>query len=440
MSPCVMSNNANPHSHFPTQDPTDSSFAGNLSDDLFDSSFSFMNNDNGMEYYLASPPDASGARSPDPNQREDQAGPSEQQQQDHAAAQAQHAQQHAPFSMSPLTLHDQSMDLAGGGYSYPPYAIPYANHGATAGAHPSGFHPYRSSMTGTFAHSPRSPKSPSLSSSPHGSINSNRFSFNSGPGAPTAVSPALVSPASLNGSIPEPSPTNPYIYHYPLYQHAGPGGGMGGVGGSGTPLTAMSNLANVSPTGPGMSMVAGFPYPTSVLSQSPIGKNGRGAVRNTRGAAAASMAGGRRSRRVKQEEDDDDEDDEEEEDEEGGSPEKGGLGLSNATDDRVPVPSKREDVRKARIESEQRRRDELREGFKRLKDALPQTSQRASKSSLLDRSVQHIQAIEGANRYLLQQLDEATKECAKLREILHSEVKHRTASNSPDQPGMSRHH
>lgn len=56
---------------------------------------------------------------------------------------------------------------------------------------------------------------------------------------------------------------------------------------------------------------------------------------------------------------------------------------------RAISPSRREvtrsDARRARIESEQRRRDELREGFKTLKGVLPPSGQRASKSSLLDR-------------------------------------------------------
>jgi hypothetical protein len=46
---------------------------------------------------------------------------------------------------------------------------------------------------------------------------------------------------------------------------------------------------------------------------------------------------------------------------------------------------KREEIRRQRIESEQRRRDELREGYKRLKDALPPSNQKSSKVSLLDR-------------------------------------------------------
>jgi hypothetical protein len=46
---------------------------------------------------------------------------------------------------------------------------------------------------------------------------------------------------------------------------------------------------------------------------------------------------------------------------------------------------RRETIRRQRIESEQRRRDELRDGYRRLKDALPVSNQKSSKVSLLDR-------------------------------------------------------
>jgi hypothetical protein len=46
---------------------------------------------------------------------------------------------------------------------------------------------------------------------------------------------------------------------------------------------------------------------------------------------------------------------------------------------------RREEIRRQRIESEQRRRDELREGYRRLKDSLPVSNQKSSKVSLLDR-------------------------------------------------------
>jgi len=57
--------------------------------------------------------------------------------------------------------------------------------------------------------------------------------------------------------------------------------------------------------------------------------------------------------------------------------------LNTATD--ASRDSRRETVRKQRIESEQRRRDELREGYARLKETLPASNQKASKVSILDR-------------------------------------------------------
>ncbi|OWZ57602.1 hypothetical protein C345_02899 [Cryptococcus neoformans A2-102-5] len=364
-------------------------------DDVFDSSFSFMNTDTSMDYYLASP--LEGAKSPGNNGNQSREDANKEPSDDR-------------FSLSPLTMNDQAMqplDISNTVYSYPPYALTYQHQrvtgitGANFGSHhPVIYQPYRPGTSGDFTNHPlRSPELPSLSSSPHGSIESSRLSFS----APTAVSPSLVSPGSLSGSIPDPSPTHSYAgYHRPFYSST-PSMGMPGMG-----------MGNISPTGPGLSMVAGFPYPTSVVSQQ---GSKAGPMRNLRIRT--------RGKNVKEEEVGDDDDDDSSK----------GLGLTNENEDRVPVSNKREDVRRARIESEQRRRDELREGFKRLKDALPITNQRSSKSSLLDRSVAHIQAIEGANRYLLAQLEEQQKECAKLREILHGEVMQRNVSGSPDQPG-----
>ncbi|MDK0628419.1 helix-loop-helix domain-containing protein, partial [Clostridium perfringens] len=56
--------------------------------------------------------------------------------------------------------------------------------------------------------------------------------------------------------------------------------------------------------------------------------------------------------------------------------------------------SRRETIRKQRIESEQRRRDELRDGYARLKDTLPPSNQKASKVSLLDRATNHLRYLE----------------------------------------------
>ena len=50
-----------------------------------------------------------------------------------------------------------------------------------------------------------------------------------------------------------------------------------------------------------------------------------------------------------------------------------------------PPPSVRETNRRLRIESEQRRRDELMSGYARLKDTLPVSNERSSQVSLLNR-------------------------------------------------------
>ena len=52
--------------------------------------------------------------------------------------------------------------------------------------------------------------------------------------------------------------------------------------------------------------------------------------------------------------------------------------------------NRREEVRRQRIESEQHRRDELRDGCRRLKDVLPVSNQKSSKVALLHRATTHI--------------------------------------------------
>ncbi|XAO21722.1 hypothetical protein I312_100477 [Cryptococcus bacillisporus CA1280] len=363
-------------------------------DEIPDSSFSFMNTDTSMDFYLASP--AERTKSPEINGN-----------QPHENAKESSRDRFSP----PLTMNDHVMhplDLSNTIYPYPSYVLTYQHQQSLRNTdiengshhHPDIFQPYRPDTDSDFTRRPLgSPESPSLSSSPHGSIESSRLPF----GAPTAVSPSLVSPRSIADSIPDSSLTQSYgVYHDPVYSR--------------TQSMGMQDMnmgtGNIFLTGPGLNMVAGFPYPTSMVSQQGLKA---GPMRNIKRRI--------REKKLKEEDVTDDDDDDSSK----------GLGLTNENEDQVPAPNKREDVRRARIESEQRRRDELREGFKRLKDVLPMANQRSSKSSLLDRSVAHIEAIEGANRYLLAQLKEQQKECAKLREILHGEVMPKNASDSPDQ-------
>ncbi|KAJ7257776.1 hypothetical protein C8J57DRAFT_545067 [Mycena rebaudengoi] len=79
--------------------------------------------------------------------------------------------------------------------------------------------------------------------------------------------------------------------------------------------------------------------------------------------------------------------------------------------------SRRETIRKQRIESEQRRRNELRDGYARLKDTLPTTNQKSSKVSLLDRATNHVRNLEIAKGDLERRLKEAESEVKHLRHI-----------------------
>lgn len=77
--------------------------------------------------------------------------------------------------------------------------------------------------------------------------------------------------------------------------------------------------------------------------------------------------------------------------------------------------NRRETIRRQRIESEQRRRDELREGYRRLKDSLPVSNQKSSKVSLLDRATTHIKYLEVSTNQLQSRLQQAEAEVARLR-------------------------
>jgi len=77
----------------------------------------------------------------------------------------------------------------------------------------------------------------------------------------------------------------------------------------------------------------------------------------------------------------------------------------------------RETIRRQRIESEQRRRDELRDGYRRLKDALPVSNQKSSKVSLLDRATTHVKYLEMTAQQLQTRLQQAEAEVQRLRTV-----------------------
>lgn len=104
------------------------------------------------------------------------------------------------------------------------------------------------------------------------------------------------------------------------------------------------------------------------------------------------------------------------------------------------VQRRREEIRKQRIESEQRRRDELRDGYRRLKDVLPVSNQKSSKVSLLDRgeyqaivylaspelispATSHIKYLEMMQHQLQTNLTQSDLEVARLRQCVHESLR-----------------
>ncbi|KAH7334344.1 hypothetical protein B0J17DRAFT_720752 [Rhizoctonia solani] len=113
-----------------------------------------------------------------------------------------------------------------------------------------------------------------------------------------------------------------------------------------------------------------------------------------------------------------------------GESELGGMNIS--TD--VVVSRRREEIRRQRIESEQRRRDDLREGFARLKDVLPVSNQKGSKMALLDRATSHIRYLEAMQQQMQAKLTASEMEVNRLRQIneaLMLKAAERRSSQSP---------
>ncbi|KAJ3553921.1 hypothetical protein NP233_g12533 [Leucocoprinus birnbaumii] len=79
--------------------------------------------------------------------------------------------------------------------------------------------------------------------------------------------------------------------------------------------------------------------------------------------------------------------------------------------------TRKEATRRQRIEAEQRRRDELRDGYAKLKDVLPVSNQKSSKVSLLERATNHIVFLEKSNQELKARINALEQEMSRLRAI-----------------------
>ena len=104
----------------------------------------------------------------------------------------------------------------------------------------------------------------------------------------------------------------------------------------------------------------------------------------------------------------------------------------------APIFSRKENTRRQRIEAEQRRRDELRDGYSRLKDVLPISATKSSKVNLIERGMLslpysaldpliflfhassargHILDVEKENETLKNKVAELEREVQRLRDV-----------------------
>ncbi|KAF7793473.1 hypothetical protein EIP86_004585 [Pleurotus ostreatoroseus] len=104
-----------------------------------------------------------------------------------------------------------------------------------------------------------------------------------------------------------------------------------------------------------------------------------------------------------------------------------GIGLAESL-----ANTRKEATRRQRIEAEQRRRDELRDGYARLKEVLPVSNQKSSKVSLLERATNYIIQQEKLNRQLQARLDDIEAEVGRLRSL--NEKISLSASNTSPSP------
>jgi hypothetical protein len=96
--------------------------------------------------------------------------------------------------------------------------------------------------------------------------------------------------------------------------------------------------------------------------------------------------------------------------------------------------TRKEATRRQRIEAEQRRRDELRDGYARLKDVLPVSNQKSSKVSLLERATNHIVQLEKLNQQLQKKIQGLNAEISRLQNL--NEKISLNNANTPS-PGVS---
>lgn len=83
----------------------------------------------------------------------------------------------------------------------------------------------------------------------------------------------------------------------------------------------------------------------------------------------------------------------------------------------INLLNRKESTRRQRIQAEQRRRDELRDCYARLKDVLPVSGSKSSKVSLIERARSYIIEINAENLELKKQVEDFKREVNRLQQL-----------------------
>jgi len=120
-----------------------------------------------------------------------------------------------------------------------------------------------------------------------------------------------------------------------------------------------------------------------------------------------------------------------------------GFDPGNANINDVMSGNRKENTRRQRIEAEQRRRDDLRDGYAKLRDVLPSKNLKGAKVAVLDRATSYIQQLESENATMGQRLSALQDECQRLRglnEMISMGLSGRIVHNSATVPGAAHGH
>ncbi|KAH7107146.1 hypothetical protein BKA62DRAFT_686102 [Auriculariales sp. MPI-PUGE-AT-0066] len=79
--------------------------------------------------------------------------------------------------------------------------------------------------------------------------------------------------------------------------------------------------------------------------------------------------------------------------------------------------NRKESTRRLRIEAEQRRRDDLRDGYAKLRDVLPSKNLKGAKVAVLDRATTYIMQLESEISTMKHRVDSMEDECSRLRNL-----------------------